>query len=335
MLGLLSRGSVRVVLGLLVSAVFIYLTLSRVDLALLGDALGRVQPAGLVVAVGLVAVETALRAKRWHLLLQPVSPTRYRSALAYLCIGYLANAILPARLGDLTRAYLAGGALGIARMGVLGTILVERLSDGLFILGAVAVLGVVVAGGGSLATTAAGLGVVAVGGIAGLALLGVLARWAGVHETRVGRVVSDILARLAVGAVALRRPATLAAVIGLTILPFAVGIVTFAVVARAVGVDLTPAQSALAYGAVSLSFSIPAAPGSVGTYEFVGVTVLTAYGVTPEVALATVLLVHVLVTVTTSLAGLVAAWQLHFRVGAIADTARATGAGAPVEADVP
>jgi uncharacterized protein (TIRG00374 family) len=335
MLGLLSRGSVRVVLGLLVSAVFIYLTLSRVDLALLGDALGRVQPAGLVIAVGLVAFETGLRAKRWHLLLQPVSPTRYRSALAYLCIGYLANAILPARLGDLTRAYLAGGALGIARMGVLGTILVERLSDGLFILGAVAVLGVIVAGGGSLATTAAGLGVIAVGGIAGLVLLVLVARWAGVHETRVGRIVSDILARLAVGAVALRRPATLAAVVGLTILPFAVGVVTFEVVARAVGVDLTLAQAALAFGAVSLSFSIPAAPGSVGTYEFVGVTVLTAYGVTPEVALATVLLVHVLVTVSTSVAGLIAAWQLHFRVGAIADTATATGAGAPVEADVP
>ena len=110
---------------------------------------------------------------------------------------------------------------------------------------------------------------------------------------------------------------------------------TFTVVARSLGVELALAQAALAYGAVSLSFSIPAAPGSVGTYEFVGVTVLTAYGVSPEVALATVLLVHVLVTVTTSLAGLVAAWQLHFRVGTIASTATQASSGNSVEADVP
>jgi glycosyltransferase 2 family protein len=333
--GFLSRGSVRVVLGLLISAVFIFVTLSRVDLALVGQALGRVQPAGLVVAVGLVAIETALRALRWHLLLQPVRPTKYRSAVAYLCIGYLANAILPARLGDLTRAYLAGGAFGIARIGVLGTILVERLSDGLFILAAVAVLGVVVAGGGSLATTAAALGAIALGGAVGLAMLFFAARRVGIHETRLGRIASDLLARLAIGAVALRRPGTLAAVIGLTVLPFAVGVVIFGVVARAVGVDLTVAQVALAFGAVSLSFAIPAAPGSVGTYEFVGVTVLTAYGVTAEVALATVLLVHLIVTISTSIAGLVAAWMLHFRVGTITRTAAAAGSGAPVEADVP
>jgi hypothetical protein len=331
--GFLSRGSVRVVLGLLVSAVFVFATLSRVDLALVGEALGRVQPAGLVIAVGLVAIETALRALRWHLLLQPVRPTKYRSVVAYLCIGYLANAILPARLGDLTRAYLAGGAFGIARIGVLGTILVERLSDGLFILAAVAVLGVVVAGGGSLATTAAMLGAIVLAGVVGLVVLFLVARRVGVHETRTGRIVSDLLARLGVGAVALRRPAALVAVIGLTVLPFAVGVATFGVVARAVGIDLTVTQLALAFGAVSLSFAIPAAPGSVGTYEFVGVTVLTAYGVTAEIALATILLVHVLVTLSTSLAGLAAAWLLHFRVGTVTHSAAAAGAVAPVEAD--
>jgi hypothetical protein len=147
--------------------------------------------------------------------------------------------------------------------------------------------------------------------------------------------VSDILARLAVGATALRRPATLAAVIGLTVLPFAVGVVTFSIVARSLGVELTPAQAALVTGAVGLSFSIPAAPGSIGTYEFVGVTVMSSYGVSAEVALANVLLVHLLVTVSTSLAGLVAAWQLHFRVGSIADAgAVTTGAQTTAESDV-
>lgn len=335
MLAVLSRGSVRVAFGLVVSAVFIVVTLARVDIGEVAQAFGRIQPAGLLVALGLVAVETALRAKRWHLLLQPVRPTSYRTSLAYLCIGYLANAILPARLGDLTRAYLAGGALGIERIGVLGTILVERFSDGLFILAVVAGLGVVVAGGGSLAATAAGLAAVAIGGAVALVLIAFAARRAGVHETRVGRIVADLMTRLAVGAIALRTRRTFAAVVALTAFPFVVGVVIFGVVARAAGVDLSPAQIALVTGAVALSFSIPAAPGSVGTYEFVGVTVLSSVGVAPSVSLATVLLVHLIVTIPTATAGLIAAWQLHFRVSSIAQTAvRSVTPAEPTEADV-
>ena len=62
----------------------------------------------------------------------------------YLAIGYFANSMLPARLGDVARAYLAGRAFGISRLAVLGTIVVERLADGLFILFVVAVLGLTV-----------------------------------------------------------------------------------------------------------------------------------------------------------------------------------------------
>jgi len=326
------RALVRVGLGLVVSGVFIAVTLAQVDLRLVADAIGRVQPAGLLIAVCLVALETGLRAMRWHLLLQPVRPTPYRSALAYLCIGYLANAVLPARLGDLTRAYLAGSALGIARIGVLGTILVERVSDGLLLLAAVAIFGVVVAGGGSMANTAAGLAAIAAAGAVGLAVLVVAGRRAGVHRTRPGRIAADLIGRLAVGALALRSPRGLGAVLVLTAAAFGVGVVSFAIVARAAGVDLSLAQVVLVTGAVGLSFAIPAAPGSLGTYEFVGVTVLTAYGVTAEVALATVLLVHLVVTVPTSVAGLVAAWQLHFRVSSLRRVAAPElgGAAAPV-----
>jgi hypothetical protein len=319
---LLSRQSVRVAAGLAISAIFIALTLSRVDLDQLGEAARRVQPAVLLVAVAFIALETSLRAKRWHLLLQPIQPTPYRSTLAYLCIGYLANAVLPARLGDLTRAYLAGGALGIARLGVLGTILVERLTDGFFILFAVIVIGALVVGGGSFASTAAGLGALAVLGMVGLAVALLVGRRAGVHRTRVGGLIAGMLERLAVGTIALRTGRGLALILGLTVAAFAVGIVTFSIVARATGVELSPAQAALVTGAVALSLAIPAAPASLGTFEFVGTTVLASFGATPEAALVTTFLVHLLVTVSNSTAGLVAAWALHFRVREVAQAAR-------------
>jgi len=60
---------------------------------------------------------------------------------------------LPARLGDVARAFLAGRAFGVSRLAVLGSVVVERLADGVFILGLVVVLGLTVAGTGSLAPT--------------------------------------------------------------------------------------------------------------------------------------------------------------------------------------
>jgi uncharacterized protein (TIRG00374 family) len=322
---LLSRQSVRIGAGLLISVIFIALTLSRVDVEQLGAAARRVQPGILIAAVLFVGLETSLRAKRWHILLQPIQPIPYRSALAYLCIGYLANAVLPARLGDLTRAYLAGGALGMGRLGVLGTIVVERLTDGFFILIAVVALSVLVVGGGSVAGTAAGLTALAVLGVVGAVGVLLVARRAGVQRTRVGAIVASLLERLAVGTAALREPRGLAAMAGLTVAAFGIGVVTFSIVARATGVELTLAQAALATGAVGLSLAIPAAPASLGTFEFVGTTVLASFGASPEAGLITTFLVHLLSTVTNSLAGLVAAWALHFRVREVTDAARPAG----------
>ena len=313
------RGHVRILLGLAVSAVFIGVTASRVDLNAVATALARVDPVGLALALILVGIEVSLRTLRWQLLLRPIRGVPYRSCLSYSCIGYFANSLLPARLGDVARAYLAGGAFGIERVAVLGTILVERLADGGFILVVVAVVGIVVAGGGSFAATALGLGAVAVVGSVGLAGMIVIVRRTGVLRPRLGALVADLWARLVAGTVALRSPRGATAVAALTVVAFGVAVVAFAVVARSLGVVLSPAQTVLAMGAVALSMAIPAAPGSLGTYEFVGVAVLTSLGVSPELALATILLVHLVATLPPALAGLLVAWHLHFRVGVITD----------------
>ena len=44
----------------------------------------------------------------------------------------------------------------------------------------------------------------------------------------------------------------------------------FALIANAAGLELSLAQAGLIMGGLALSTSIPAAPGSIGTYEFVG-----------------------------------------------------------------
>src|SRR4029078_3704979 len=89
----------------------------------------------------------------------------------------------------------------------------------------------------------------------------------------------------------------------------------------AVGLHLTLIEAAIVMAALALSTAIPAAPASVGTYEFIGLTGLVQLGAPPDAALASVLIVHVFATVPSALAGLVSTWILHIRVGTIAASA--------------
>ena len=324
--------SLRVLVGLAISALFIAITVSRVNLAEVGSALGRVNFAVVLLALPVVALELVLRAARWQRLLRPIAAIPLRRCVAYLAVGYFANSMLPARLGDLARAYLAGRAFGVGRLAALGTIVVERLADGLFILALVTTLGLLLTGGATLASTALSLAVLAVIGLSVL-LLGIA--WlrrptigTGGGSSGLGRLrarVRLLVERVLDGARALQTIVGFAEVSLLTIVAFGCAVVTFTIVGTAAGANLSIPQYALAMGAVALSTSIPAAPGSIGTYEFVGLTILVALGLSPELALAVVVLVHLVTTLPLALAGLVATWQLHFRVGEIVADAQPGG----------
>jgi uncharacterized membrane protein YbhN (UPF0104 family) len=126
-----------------------------------------------------------------------------------------------------------------------------------------------------------------------------------------------IVRRVTAGADALRDPRSALAFLGLTaVLTTTATLVAWAVT-RAVGVDLSPIQTVLFLSGIALSLAIPAAPGALGTYEFVGVAIITGLGYTPEQGLATILLMRVLTTFPPALIGIGSIWALHVRPDSI------------------
>ena len=73
---------------------------------------------------------------------RPDRAAPYRRVLGYTYIGYLANNVLPARLGELYRSHALGEGEGVSRTTVLGTVVVERVVDTVMVvaIAAVAVL---------------------------------------------------------------------------------------------------------------------------------------------------------------------------------------------------
>jgi uncharacterized membrane protein YbhN (UPF0104 family) len=325
----------RFLAGLVISLAFLAVTLSRVDLGRAVAAIADAAPGWLAAAVLLVVADLAIRARRWQVLLRGAdgAPTLapYRLAFGYLSIGYLANAVLPARLGDVARAVLAGKAFRMPRLAVFGTIMIERVSDGLTMLALAALSGLVVAGiaeAGALTTYGVAF---AVGGTV-VALAGwlILSRSA-VARTGAGAAVTSIVQRLSAGGGALREVWSAAGYLALTATAATTAVLVTWTVAQAVGVRLGPFQVVLFLSLIALSLAIPAAPGSIGTYEFVGLTVLTSLGYSPEQGLATILLMRLVSTFPPALAGLVSAWVIHVRPQTILASADAQGGVAAAE----
>jgi glycosyltransferase 2 family protein len=309
----------RVVVGIIVSAVFAWATVSRVDLASVAQALGKAAPLGVALAFGFAWLEIAVRAWRWRFLLSPLGKVSYRHALAYTCVGYFANTLLPMRLGDVARAYLAASALRLPRLATLGSIVVERLTDGITILVVAAGLGFVVTNASAVAPVELWLFLAVACAVALTAVGVIVARRRAVVEALLPERLRSLIVRMVRGTAAVQSPRGVAVAVGSTLLAYACAVAAMVAVAGSVGLSITPAQAAFAMAWIGLSTAIPAAPGSVGTYEFVGVSVLTLLGQDPASALAAVVLLHVIGTLPVALVGLATTWVLHLRVWRLGD----------------
>ena len=272
-------------------------------------------------------IDVCLRALRWQVLLHGVEggavKPSYPLAFGYLTVGFAANAVLPARLGDVTRAILAAGAFRTPRLAIFATIMIERVSDGLIMLGLAVVSSLLVAGTTELRALTGYAIVLVLGGLVAATVGWIVLSRSALATTRVASLINGIIGRVSVGAGALRNVRSAAAFAGLSALVTSTAILVAWTVLGAVGVTLTPLQTVLFLSGIALSLAIPAAPGAIGTYEFVGVAIITGLGYTPEQGLATILLMRVVTTFPPALIGVGATWVLHVRPGAIARSVEA------------
>ncbi len=301
------RVVLRSLLGLAISVVAIWLLLGAVDLPAALRVLSTAQPAWVAVMVGSVLIDVAARAGRWQALLAPVAAVAYRRVLGYTYLGYLANNVLPARLGELVRSHALGEGEGVSRTTVLGTVVVERIVDTIIVV-AVAALAVVLLDVGGLMSTAVLLGSAFVAVlVVGLTLAIALHRLPGVDRflgiARRWPKLIDLAARLREGLAVAAHPRSLGLGLVLSAVAWTASITTFIAAGRALDIELSFIQGALLSSGVALATIVPSGPGYLGTFELTAVGIATAFGIEPDRAFAMALLVHAMILGVTSLGG--------------------------------
>jgi len=308
------RSIIRGLIGIGISVGAAWILLRSVDVGAAVEVLGRADLAAVGLMVVTVFIDVAARGARWRALLAPIRRLPYPRVLGYTYLGYLANNVLPARLGELVRSHALGEGEGLSRPTVLGTVVVERIVDTVIVVG-LAALAVVILGIGGVVSTAVVLGAAFVGVlVVGLIVATLSHRLPGADRVtavaeRFPRVL-DLGRRLRDGLAVVSRPGTVARALLLSALAWAFSIATFILAGSALGVELTPAQGALLSSGVALATIVPSGPGYLGTFELTAVGIATQFGVQRDAAFAMALLAHALILLVTSVGGAVAALGL-------------------------
>jgi hypothetical protein len=116
-------------IGLLISALFLYLAFRRVDFGQMWDALKTANYWYLPPAILIIFISHYLRALRWRYLLEPIKRLDTSSLFSSLIIGYGANTVTPAHLGEFLRAYVLSKKREISMGSTFATIVIERIID--------------------------------------------------------------------------------------------------------------------------------------------------------------------------------------------------------------
>ena len=291
------------VVGVALSALFLWLAFRNADFdrvrrALTDARLGYVVLAALVLGAGY-----ALQAARWSRIANaPGLPLR---SFYGMVLGSLAcNNVLPMRVGELLRAGWLSRDAPMPGGRAFGSVVLDRICD-------VVTLAVFFGIGLQAVASAAWLVRLAIGAVLAVVIIAVALVLAHVYARRGRRraphrprgrlvqILRDTVEML--GEPIGRRRA--AVWIGLSVCAWSLSSLATALVARSVGIELSPLEAVFVTSALALGVAIPSSPGYIGTYQWLGVAALGLLDVPDEQALAFAILMQASWYVPTTLVG--------------------------------
>jgi uncharacterized protein (TIRG00374 family) len=308
-------------LGLVISAGFLFLALQKVNFQQIWKAIFAANYWWLIPSITVYFIGVWARAWRWRYLLRPLKEIPTKRLFPTVCIGYMGNNIYPIRAGELLRAYVLKNDEGVAISASLATIIVERIFDGVIMLGFI-FLNI-----NELSTlnSTSGLGnnisirAIAIwGAVIFLGALGVFLL-AAMFPLKAEKVVlwiinllipkkwrektSAIMLRFMTGLESLKSPKDAMLIFLTSIIVWLLETGKYWFLMHAFPFSVSFFALMLMNGIANLVTTIPSAPGYIGTFEAAGSAVLRAYGIEASIAFAYTVVLHVALWLPITLLG--------------------------------
>ncbi len=305
-------------LGLVISAVFLYLAFREIDYAKLWATfqdihLWWILP-GLVIFFG----GKLVRAWRWQYLLKPLKKISIVSLFTTILIGYMGNNVFPLRVGEVMRAVVVKRRHQSPISGGLATIVVERMFDSVVVVGFVLLnlrhLASLPGAGrfSNLGGVALWAAVIFLFGLVIFILVAMFPKPAiRLTHGMINRILPQSVSARVIGIsdkfldglMSLRSPKDAVMILLTSIIIWVMETGLFWGVNQALGFGLNYSQLMLMNGVVNMVLLIPAAPGGLGTFDAAGRAILEAYAISSEPALGYTLVLRVALWVPITLLG--------------------------------
>ncbi len=294
--------AVKVIAALLVSAAALWLSFRKIDWTALGSSLHHIRYAWVAAAVVNSLIGVFLLGVRWKILLKPRFDFPHGDLFKMNILSQYANIVMPARMGEIVRVYLASRVPDMPAAYALGTLGAEKLLD-LFIF---AGLWMSVPFFLRYREVGPSLGLAFLFFLASAAAYAFLAFRPGLIAKAV-RFVSRFLPRLfsektrrwgnqAVEAFGpLRNPRIIGAILLWTIVLILNQVLTNYLVFLGTGVRLPVQAALLVLLALQAGAIPPSVPGKIGIYEYSVILALSAFAVPSDAALLCAVVLHIVV----------------------------------------
>ena len=314
------KPSWRSAIGIALSAVLLWWTLRDVSLATVWSELSKASIPLFLASALCATLIFPLRAFRWRTILEPVAPNQPLGALwRATAIGMMTNNLVPARAGEIARAYALTRQTSVPFATSIASLAVDRLFDMLVLL----LLAVAAfldpafprtarIAGQSLGDLAQGSIVLVVILLAALYALAFFpAQIVRVFEIFARRISpaleargKSVLTRFSEGLSVLRHPGRFVAVLAWTVAHWLLNALGFWLGFKAVGVSLPFSAALFLQTLIAIGVALPSAPGFFGVFEKFATVGLGIYGVPATQATSWAIGFHILSFIPITLIGM-------------------------------
>jgi glycosyltransferase 2 family protein len=300
---------IRLWVGLIISALCVYLVARRVNWPSFVAALAHVHPAWLAAGMVASAASYGFSGLRWrHVISREATLTR-REAFHVVAIGNLANVVAPSRAGDFARSALVARWKAVPVSRVLGGVLVERYADVVMLIALAGVLWFAVR-----FPTVVQVGVLsfAVAGVAAIVavlfmadrLPRLIGRIIGMVAPSFGASVANFLHGLFTGIRSAAHAELFAGTLGLSTIVWTFAGIAMLCNVRAFDLQVPWYSAFFVLLVVNLGGVIPASPGSLGLYHYLAMLALAVWITDADRALGFAVVAHATGLGVTTLLGL-------------------------------
>lgn len=315
-------------IGFIVSIVFIALIFKNVDIKETLNAFNGINPEYLLYAVPVYYSSFIFRILRWRMILSNDKSISIKSLLSAMFTGYTANCFLPARVGDIYRAYILGKKQNMSKTTVLASIILERIFDGMVLFFILLVSVTFFFSKPWLYKLAAAAGIVFIGGFTFLMFLakhsdkfekltlGLAGQFSGLSDRfktsvhKLNYLIKSFTSGLDVFN-------SFSLTVKSLLFSLAVWLcegITMMFVIKSFGIHITPLTAFFVLGVTTLSTMIPSGPASLGPYQFGYMLALGLLGVGQETALAISFVNQSLVILMVSAVGVLCILKDHINL---------------------